>query len=61
MLRDKGLMKFVFNDPPTEVKKKISEVESAVAAALSSPLSVKIYDTQFHSKKDGRLDFSATR
>ena len=61
MLRDKGLMRFVFNDPPTDIKRKISEIESAVAQALSSPLSVKIYDTQFHSKRDGSLDFSATR
>lgn len=60
MLRDKALMKFIFNDPPTEVKKKINELETAVAAALKVP-SVNIYDTQFHSKPDGSLDFTSTR
>lgn len=61
LLRDRGLLKFVFNDPPVEVKKKIPELETAVASALNEPVKVNVYDTQFHSKKDGSLDFSSTR
>lgn len=61
MLRDKGLMKFVFDDPPTNVKRRVPELEMAVATALGKPVTVNVYDTQFHSKEDGSLDFSSTR
>lgn len=60
MLRDKALMKLILNDPPTEVKKKIPEIELALASAAGVPL-VNIYDVQFHSKPDGSLDFTSTR
>lgn len=60
MLRDKALMKLILNDPPTEVKKRIPELENAIASAVNVP-SVNIYDVQFHSKPDGSLDFSSTR
>ncbi|KAK6620930.1 hypothetical protein RUM43_011229 [Polyplax serrata] len=59
MLRDKALMKLILNDPPTEVKKRIPELENAIASAVNVP-SVNIYDVQFHSKPDGSLDFSST-
>jgi len=60
VLRDKSLLKFVFDKTPRDVQKIQKEVEKAMAAALGAS-SVNIYDTQFHTKPDGSLDFSSTR
>lgn len=60
LLRDRDMLKFVFSKPPTEVRKSLEEFENAVQQALSLPVSVNVYDTQFYSKEDNSLDFSST-
>ncbi|XP_012262137.2 cadherin-23 isoform X2 [Athalia rosae] len=60
LLRDRDMLKFVFSKPPVEVRKSLEEFEIAVQQALSLPVSVNVYDTQFYSKEDNSLDFSST-
>lgn len=60
LLRDRDMLKFVFSKPPAEVRKKLENFEKAVQQALSLPISVNVYDTQFYSKDDNSLDFSST-
>ena len=38
----------------------LEEFEKSVQQALSLPISVNVYDTQFYSKEDNSLDFSST-
>nr|XP_003700747.1 PREDICTED: cadherin EGF LAG seven-pass G-type receptor 2 [Megachile rotundata]XP_012134616.1 PREDICTED: cadherin EGF LAG seven-pass G-type receptor 2 [Megachile rotundata] len=60
LLRDRDMLKFVFSKPPVEVRKTLEDFERAVQQALSLPISVNVYDTQFYSKDDNSLDFSST-
>lgn len=60
LLRDRDMLKFVFSRPPVEVRKTLEDFERAVQHALSLPISVNVYDTQFYSKEDNSLDFSST-
>ncbi|XP_012288169.1 cadherin-87A [Orussus abietinus] len=60
LLRDRDMLKFVFSKPPVEVRKTLEHFETAVQRALSLPISVNVYDTQFYSKEDNSLDFSST-
>ncbi|XP_016921882.1 cadherin-23 isoform X3 [Apis cerana] len=60
LLRDRDMLKFVFSKPPVEVRKTLEEFEKSVQQALSLPISVNVYDTQFYSKEDNSLDFSST-
>ncbi|XP_066594844.1 cadherin-87A [Prorops nasuta] len=60
LLRDRDMLKFVFSKPPVEVRKTLENFEKAVQSALSLPISVNVYDTQFYSKDDNSLDFSST-
>ena len=60
LLRDRDMLKFVFSKPPVEVRKTLENFERAVQQALSLPISVNVYDTQFYSKDDNSLDFSST-
>lgn len=60
LLRDRDMLKFVFAKPPVEVRKTLEDFERAVQHALSLPISVNVYDTQFYSKEDNSLDFSST-
>ncbi|XP_076753802.1 cadherin 74A [Xylocopa sonorina] len=60
LLRDRDMLKFVFSKPPVEVRKTLEDFEKAVQQALSLPISVNVYDTQFYSKEDNSLDFSST-
>ncbi|KAK9498689.1 hypothetical protein O3M35_003268 [Rhynocoris fuscipes] len=60
VVRDRGLMKFIFSQPPTEVRNGLSQFKGEIEKALSLPVSLNIYDTTFLSKLDGSLDFSAT-
>lgn len=60
LLRDRDMLKFVFSKPPVEVRKTLEDFEQAVQQALSLPISVNVYDTQFYSKEDNSLDFSST-
>ncbi|XP_034183183.2 cadherin 74A [Osmia lignaria lignaria] len=60
LLRDRDMLKFVFSKPPVEVRKTLEDFEKAVQQALSLPISVNVYDTQFYSKDDNSLDFSST-
>lgn len=60
LLRDRDMLKFVFSKPPVEVRKTLEDFERAVQQALSLPISVNVYDTQFYSKEDNSLDFSST-
>ncbi|XP_076643103.1 cadherin 74A [Halictus rubicundus] len=60
LLRDRDMLKFVFSRPPVEVRKTLEDFEKAVQQALSLPISVNVYDTQFYSKEDNSLDFSST-
>lgn len=62
IVRDRDLLKFIFSKPPAEVRKTLSEFESAVQESLNNPnVAVHIYDTQFYAKNDNSLDFSSTR
>ncbi|XP_057327404.1 cadherin-23 isoform X2 [Microplitis mediator] len=60
LLRDRDMLKFVFSKPPAEVRKTLEDFEKAVQQALSLPITVNVYDTQFYSKDDNSLDFSST-
>ncbi|XP_026826101.1 cadherin EGF LAG seven-pass G-type receptor 2 isoform X2 [Ooceraea biroi] len=60
LLRDRDMLKFVFSKPPVEVRKTLEDFERAVQQALSLPISINVYDTQFYSKEDNSLDFSST-
>ncbi|XP_024085574.1 cadherin-23-like [Cimex lectularius] len=60
VVRDRGLLKFVFSQPPGEVRANLAEFKKDVEQTLALPASLNIYDTLFLSKKDGSLDFSAT-
>ncbi|KAL2722130.1 protocadherin-like wing polarity protein stan isoform X1 [Vespula maculifrons] len=60
LLRDRDMLKFVFSKPPVEVRKTLEDFEKAVQMALSLPITVNVYDTQFYSKEDNSLDFSST-
>ncbi|KAF7997629.1 hypothetical protein HCN44_006200 [Aphidius gifuensis] len=60
LLRDRDMLKFVFSKPPVEVRKTLEEFEKAVQQALSLPITVNVYDTQFYAKDDNSLDFSST-
>lgn len=60
LLRDRDMLKFVFSKPPVEVRKTLEDFEKSVQQALSLPITVNVYDTQFYSKEDNSLDFSST-
>ena len=60
MLRDRDLLKFVFGKPPADVRRTLDSFSREVAEALLLPVSVNVYDAQFHAKADGSLDYSAT-
>jgi len=60
LLRDRDMLKFVFSKPPVEVRKTLEDFERAVQQALSLPITINVYDTQFYSKEDNSLDFSST-
>lgn len=60
LLRDRDMLKFVFSKPPVEVRQILEDFEIALQQALSLPISVNVYDTQFYSKDDNSLDFSST-
>ncbi|XP_051155276.1 cadherin-23-like isoform X2 [Leptopilina boulardi] len=60
LLRDRDMLKFVFSKPPAEVSKTLENFEKAVQQALSLPITVNVYDTQFYAKDDNSLDFSST-
>lgn len=60
LLRDRDMLKFVFSKPPVEVREILESFEKAVQKALSLPINVNVYDTQFYSKEDNSLDFSST-
>lgn len=61
VVRDRGLMKFIFTQPPGEVRAGLHNFKGDIEKALALPISLNIYDTTFLSKSDGSLDFSATR
>uniref|UniRef100_T1IAK5 Cadherin domain-containing protein n=1 Tax=Rhodnius prolixus TaxID=13249 RepID=T1IAK5_RHOPR len=60
VVRDRGLMKFIFTQPPGEVRAGLHNFKGDIEKALALPISLNIYDTTFLSKSDGSLDFSAT-
>lgn len=62
IIRDKSLLRFVFNKPPNEVKEFVDEFSNAVQAKLkNSELEINILDTKVLTKADQSLDFTATR
>lgn len=61
IVKDSGLLKFVFTRPPNEVGRYIKKFKEDVEKSLGVPqASLNLYDTQFYSKNDGSLDFSST-
>ncbi|XP_050441705.1 cadherin-23 [Adelges cooleyi] len=61
VVKDRGLLKFVFSRPPNVVGHHIQKFKDDVEKALgSSRATLNLYDTQFYSKTDGSLDFSST-
>lgn len=61
VVRDRGLMKFIFGLPPNEIRANLEKFKKDVEEALDVPVSLNVYDTQFFAKSDGSLDFSSTR
>lgn len=51
----------MFSRPPADVRQSLPEFRKDVEKALGIPAALNIYDTQFHAKQDGSLDFSSTR
>ncbi|RZF46512.1 hypothetical protein LSTR_LSTR009294 [Laodelphax striatellus] len=60
VVRERGLLKFVFGRPPADVRQNLVDFRHDVEKALALSGSLNVYDTQFHSKPDGSLDFSST-
>lgn len=61
VVKDRGLLKFVFTRPPNVVGHYIKKFKKDVEKSLGiSHASLNLYDTQFYSKDDGSLDFSST-
>lgn len=60
VVRDRGLMKFIFGLPPNEIRANLEKFKKDVEEALDVPVSLNVYDTQFFAKSDGSLDFSST-
>ncbi|VVC39330.1 Hypothetical protein CINCED_3A006945 [Cinara cedri] len=61
LVKDRGLLKFVFTRPPNVVGHYIKKFKEDVEKSLGIPhTSLNLYDTQFYSKNDGSLDFSST-
>jgi len=61
IVKDRGLLKFVFTRPPNVVGHYITKFKEEVEKSLGIPqVSLNLYDTQFYSKNDGSLDFSST-
>jgi len=61
IVKDRGLLKFVFTRPPNVVGHYIKKFKEDVEKSLGIPqASLNLYDTQFYSKNDGSLDFSST-
>lgn len=59
-MRDTELMKFVFTKPPPDIKPMLAEFRSSVEESLDLPLTLNLYESQFHARDDGALDFSST-
>lgn len=53
-------MKFVFTKPPPDIKPMLAEFRSSVEESLDLPLTLNLYESQFHARDDGALDFSST-
>ena len=53
-------MKFVFNQDPTSVQRKLSQFTNDLEGAFAQPLKFNIYDTEFYSQVDGSIDFGRT-
>uniref|UniRef100_A0A1B6GN15 Cadherin domain-containing protein n=2 Tax=Cuerna arida TaxID=1464854 RepID=A0A1B6GN15_9HEMI len=60
VVRERGLLKFVFSRPPADVRQSLPKFRQEIEKALAVPASLNVYDTQFHAKLDGSLDFSST-
>ncbi|XP_076368154.1 cadherin 74A isoform X2 [Tachypleus tridentatus] len=60
VLHDRDLLKFVFYKRPNEVQNIIPSLQKDLRVALAQPVSLNVYDTQFHSRGDGSLDFEST-
>lgn len=62
VIRDKSLLRFVFNKPPAEVKVFIDEFASRVQEELKkNNTELNVLDTQVLVKPDQSLDFTSTR
>ncbi|XP_023233383.1 cadherin-23-like [Centruroides sculpturatus] len=60
VLYDGDLLKFVFDKRPDEVRNNIPQFKKDLETAITEPLTLNIYDTQFYSRSDGSLDFEST-
>lgn len=61
IIRDKSLLRFVFDRPPSEVKGFLDDFTRDVQSKLRvSDLELNILDTQVLTKSDQSLDFSST-
>ena len=62
MLQDTDLMRFVFDNDPSTVQKRLSEFSDELGRLYRpQPLKFNIYETEFYSQVDGSLDFGRTR
>ncbi|KAL1131312.1 hypothetical protein AAG570_010930 [Ranatra chinensis] len=60
IVRDRALMKFIFSQPPGEVRANLPSFKKELETAIGLPVTLNIYDTLFNAKLDGSLDFSST-
>ena len=62
VLQDTDLMRFVFDNDPSTVQKRLSEFSDELGRLYRpQPLKFNIYETEFYSQVDGSLDFGRTR
>ena len=62
VLQDTDLMRFVFDNDPSTVQKRLPEFSDELGRLYRpQPLKFNIYETEFYSQVDGSLDFGRTR
>ena len=62
VLQDTDLMRFVFDNDPSTVQKRLPEFAAELRRFYSPrPLIFNMYETEFYSQGDGSLDFGRTR
>lgn len=62
VIRERGLLGFVFSKTPTEVREYLPLFKNELENVLAIPsMKLNVFETRFYSKEDGSVDFSKTR